>query len=233
MKHSLKLRAHKITIAQSKRQLLILVNCMIAVCTSALFTASASAQVILAESRLDTGIDGWWLCGDPDADRPHWDTSGYVEAVDTQEGVHTWFVAPPKFLGDISATYGLELTFDLKPLHAGQNYGSHDVVLIGAGRRLHINNLPDPPPGVWTTYRIRMDEAAWSGNLTREQFMDVLRDVTSLRIRAEFWNGPDVVGLDNVVLQGCPRNPADIDRDADVDIQDLAFLLAAFGTICP
>jgi hypothetical protein len=79
-------------------------------------------------------------------------------------------------------------------------------MLIGSGMQL-VMGTAVVPETTWTQYRVFLHEATgWKvGSLmgpvaTESQLRQVLSSLEVLRIRAEYRNGPDTDGLDNVRL---------------------------------
>ncbi len=167
-------------------------------------------------STFETGDDGWTVIGD--AEGPVWSANGegpfgpagggnaggYIYAVDRAEG-DTWFwVAPAKFHGNVSGAYGYLLKFDLVQDQITNKSNNDDVVLSGGGITLR-HNLDNDPGTAWTTYSIELVERRWrnvetGSRATRDELETVLRSLGELRIRGEFFRGPDTGGLRNVVF---------------------------------
>jgi hypothetical protein len=182
----------------------------------------AVALVLASASRLDGGIiaisdfsvedEGWRLTGDSTSALPAYfssggNTGGFVRGQDSVVGGVWYWQAPSKFLGDDSAAYGEFLTYDLRMRGTGPLFDDSDVILTGAGLSLHFDTSSVPQDGPWTSYTVLLSETAgWrvgslAGALANQsQFLAVLADLSSLRIRGEFITGPDNGDLDNVVL---------------------------------
>jgi hypothetical protein len=134
---------------------------------------------------------------------------GYLNALDIQDGLTWYWVAPGKFLGNVSAAYGGTLTFDLREHGTATQYGDSDVTLTGGGITLAFDTPNNPAVGTtWTSYSVSLLETAPGWHLndlsgatpTSGQFQTVLASLTGLRIRGEFITGDDNGDLDNVVL---------------------------------
>lgn len=172
--------------------------------------ATAQATVM---SMFPTGDGGWSARGDT-AGPVTWvanggNPSGHIEIADAVLGGTTYFVAPPRFLDDQSGSYGLSLSYDLRQSYSGASdpFNAPDVILVGAGRTLVINAGPNPANDMWTSYTVVLTETSgWKldelGGVppTKAEMQAVLENLTSLRIRSEFQNGPDTGSLDNVIL---------------------------------
>lgn len=174
---------------------------------------------IIAVSNFDNpadGADGWTVINDaigptriPTGGNP----GGYLQAVDQFVGLTWYWVAPGKFLGDVSAAYGQPLTFDLRQHYADLNpllqFDEDDVVLSGNGLTLALDTPFNPDRINWTSYSVPLlASAGWrqtnigGAPATEAQLQSVLSNLASLRIRGEFFVGPDTGDLDNVVLNG-------------------------------
>jgi Laminin B (Domain IV) len=155
-----------------------------------------------------------WVIGDngsetrPSLHAQGGNPGGYICGIDQDNADIWYFVAPPKFLGNASGTYGKRLTFDLKQGTSYDQIRGRDVILNGGG--LAVVNAVRFAPGLdWTPYTFRLDASGsgWTiddqtgnGPLASEaELRAVLGSLTSLRIRGEFSTGPqNTACLDNV-----------------------------------
>ncbi len=167
-------------------------------------------------STFDNGREQWTAAGDSDGPATFVSTGGnpggHIEIDDAVVGGTTYFIAPAKFLGDQSLAFGTDFKFDLRQSYTGgaDQFAAADLILVGGGAgglTLSFNATPVPANNVWTSYSppLRPTVRWHVGDLTgREpteaEFRGVLANLTELRIRAEFQNGPDVGSLDNVEL---------------------------------
>jgi hypothetical protein len=171
-----------------------------------------------ATSRFDTGTEGWTAIGDFAAPVT-WSATGgnpggHVFIPDQVVGGVTYFVAPVAFLGDKSAAFGTNLTFDLMQVFPGgsNQFNDRDVIIEGGGLALAYDTSPNPPNGAWGSYAVPLSAGGWrlnslSGALaTDQQILSVLSSLSSLRIRAEYQTGADTGRLDNVSLVPEPRS---------------------------
>lgn len=171
-------------------------------------------------SSLFSGEDeGWTIAGNSDVTRPRFEAmggnpGGNICVVDAFPSDIFYFVAPPKYLGNVSQTFGTLLTFDLKTSSRFNLIRGRDVVLNGGGLAL-TQNFREAPSQDWTPFSFRLDanNSGWladNGNsrgepATEEQLRTVLRNLTALRIRGEFVDGPqDTTCLDNVYFGSTP-----------------------------
>lgn len=178
-------------------------------------TCSSPVQAgFIATSTFDSGADGWTaheLGGNANSLTWHatgGNPGGYVNAVDIQDA-HSWYwIAPAKFLGDVSSAYGGTLTFDLREHGTTASFAPEgDSRLTGGGITLVFDTVNDPTSN-WTSYSVSLLETApgWHLNSvtgaapTQTQFQTVLTSLTSLSIRGEYISGADNGDLDNVFL---------------------------------
>jgi hypothetical protein len=162
-----------------------------------------------AHSVFESGDEGWRLAGDtntqPDVATTGGNPNGNLCGTDQVGGSIWYFVAPQKFLGDVSSIYGKRLTFDLKQSSIFNQIRGRDVVLNGGGLSI-VYNMRSPPGTDWTPYSITLEEAgnAWAQDVTgfppasEADIRTVLRRLDALRIRGEYVDGSDSACLDNV-----------------------------------
>lgn len=163
----------------------------------------------LAHSTFESGDEGWRLAGDadtqPELSSAGGNPGGHICGTDQVGGNIWYFVAPQKYLGDVSQAYGARLTFDLKQSSIFNQIRGRDVVLNGGGLSV-VYNMKSPPGTDWTPYSIQLAEAgsAWSRDeagfppATEAELKTVLRNLNALRIRGEYIDGSDSACLDNV-----------------------------------
>jgi len=163
-----------------------------------------------ASSLFEGDDETWLISGNGDSTRPSFMATGgnggngNICATDATREEFFYFVAPPKFLGNVSSTYGTRVTFDLKTSSQFMLLKGRDVVLNGGGLAL-VQNFKDVPGRDWSPRSFGLDDkSGWledsSGELaTEEQVRTVLRNLTAIRIRGEFVDSPrNVTCLDNV-----------------------------------
>ncbi len=174
--------------------------------------SACSGLPSLASSQFEGDDEGWLLTGNGEATEPSLERSGgnpggNICGVDKADGDLWYFVAPQKFLGNASSAYGKRLVFDLRQGNSFNQLRGRDVVLNGAGLALVVNFRATPGRD-WTPYSFRIDETGgWlvddtSGRgppATAEEIKTALSNLTAIRIRGEFVDGPsDTACLDNV-----------------------------------
>ena len=185
----------------------------------------AMAQTAQVISTFDKNDDGWIITGDAQGEdvRPNYvakggKKGGSVSATDDAAGGVWYWVAPLKFLGDKSNSYGLKLKFSLKETYDPRNqFDWDDVVLIGADTTL-VFDTPNNPDSTWTNYEVLLNETAgwhfinpearrneehfFTGAIpSRAEFLKVLSNLKGILIRGEFISGQDEGGLDDVTLE--------------------------------
>lgn len=169
----------------------------------------------IPSSAFESDDEGWTLSGNGERAQPTLEATGGYPAghlcgQDAYDMDAWYFVAPSKYRGNQSMRYGLRLTFDLKQFSIYNQVKGRDVVLEGAA--LRISNSFRFTPGLdWTPYSLRLDDqSGWvydektqnaGAPVTAEDFKLLLSDVTVLKIRGEFVDGPnDEACIDNVYL---------------------------------
>ena len=165
---------------------------------------------VVAQSDFETGDEGWLLAGDamqlPQSRAVGGNPGGHICGSDLEMGDVWYFVAPQAYLGDVSRAIGRRLIFDLKQNTIFNQVKGRDVVLQGSGRSL-VFNLRATPGLDWTPYSVtltasagwKVDEPAFP-EATQEMLEQVLADLSALRIRGEYVDGPDEACLDSVAF---------------------------------
>ena len=163
-------------------------------------------------STFDSGAEGWTAQGDIDGPLT-WSATGgnpggNVFIDDLTTGGVTYFVAPALFHGNFAGALGSLLTFDLMQRYPGgaNQFNDEDVILSGSGLTVVYDTANNPANNGWTSYAVPLSPTGWRLNTlsgsapTDEQFLAVLSNLSSLKIRAEYQTGADVGYLDNVAL---------------------------------
>ncbi len=205
----------------------------------ALFLNGFSA--VAQRSIFDTDNEGWSAVGDPASTVPVWvpnggNPGGHIRVTDAATGDLWYFSAPPKFRGNKCGAYGRYLRWDQYASDTSQINpvgGRPDVVLIGGGLTL-VYDFAYSPQKAWTPFEVLLrEDAGWRLNSlngpvpTGAEFRAVLANLTALRIRGEYFTGPDFGGLDNVVLED--SFGLDLDADDSSGVGDDGF---AADTLC-
>jgi Laminin B (Domain IV) len=193
-----------------------------------IFTTVIFAQNIT--STFDVNNDGWTainrvpIFGNLASNLTYLPTGGFpngcisVNEATTAAGV-LYFVAPPKFRGNKTLSYGNNLRFDIRSQRnpATATFVDDDVVIEGNGLTLFFNlfvNTTNNKIDNWTHFDIPMNENSWllgtrngPNKPTKAQFQSVLCNISRIWIRGEYASGgtgADIGFLDNVVLELCP-----------------------------
>lgn len=130
---------------------------------------------------------------------------GYISAGETSAG--PWFfLAPERFLGNQSGSYGGHLEFDLYLTEAPQSMDGPEVILWGGHRQLFWDS-PSRPESGWTHFQVPLHETAgWrittptGPEPTGDQMLSALSDVVQWAIRGHYSGAAQNNGLDNVAL---------------------------------
>lgn len=176
------------------------------------FLFAASLPTLAATSTFDSDAEGWSAQGDIEGPLT-WSATGgnpggNVFIDDLTTGGVTYFVAPALFHGNFAGAFGTQLTFDLMQRYPGgaNQFNDEDVILSGGGLTVVYDTANNPVNNGWTSYSVPLSPTGWRLNTlsgsapTEEQFLAVLSNLSSLRIRAEYQTGADIGHLDNVAL---------------------------------
>jgi tetratricopeptide (TPR) repeat protein len=164
-------------------------------------------------SYFDNNDEDWKVVGDsknafakPDYHPSGGNPSGFISAKDEATGGIWYWKAPDKYLGSKGDAFGKKLSFDLKQSNTTSQFEADDVILEGNGITL-VCKLPVHPGIDWTSYTLVLSpEGGWKINnsagplASAEDIGRVLSNLTNLKIRGEFVEGPDEGGIDNVCL---------------------------------
>lgn len=161
-----------------------------------------------AASSFEANDEGWSLNGDAasrvELRSPGGNPGGHICGRDSVNGDIWYFIAPVAFLGDASRVYGKRLTWDLKQDNMFQQLKGRDVVLQGGGLSI-VFPIKTTPAKEWTSYEATIDAlGGWKVDepalpaATEAQLKQVLKGISSLRLRGEFADGPDSACLDNI-----------------------------------
>ena len=171
-------------------------------------SAPAKGATILVQSTFDNGDEGWRV-GDfvpvggqasptfvPVGGNP----GGFIRTTDLFS--ETAFRAPSQFLGNQSAAYGGNLHLEERVLDSdGLIFPL--VELSDGSLRLRFRSTP--PTTAWTAFDVPLvASAGWlAGGMpaTEAQLQQVLSNLTSLHLYADWKTGQDQVDLDNVRLE--------------------------------
>lgn len=174
---------------------------------------SSFSQVV---SDFTTNADGWTAPSagtfsyTPTGGNP----GGYVTGTDPAlASVYFYFVAPAKFLGNVSSLYGRTITFDLTQGTPRAAVQQADIILSDGTTTLYYFSISPSYPSTtpaWSSYSVVVSEV--SGNwktsnsstgaaATKYQIKCMLQNLTSFQIRGRFGSSSlSSGGLDNVVM---------------------------------
>lgn len=187
-----------------------------AVAASLVLGWAGAAIAAPVSSFFDTDSESWTAIGDFAVPSTWTNTlgnpSGSIYVIDQAVG-GTWsFVAPAKFLGNQSGTYGGTFSYDLRITASDSSpWGWPMVSITGSGVTLNWNGAW-PAVNVWNHYDVTMNPAGgWikasdSTTPSAVEFASVLSNLSSLLIRGEFMTGADTGYLDNTVLTPEPAS---------------------------
>ena len=205
------------------------------------FTLSNSVfATTIASSNFDTGSENWGLAGD--GTNMSWQSAGgnpggYINAVDLSQGSMWLFSAPSAYTGNQFAAFAGSLSYSLRVSgNNGWNTSGGDVFLVGNGQRLAAASGP-PPTTNWQNYSVVLDSSGgWRFNnlngaiATDYEIQQVLQNLTSLEIRAEYYAGGDNADLDSVLLDsGAP--PVPVPTIGSIGLIMLILALFGFGIL--
>ncbi|MDZ7707729.1 MAG: LCCL domain-containing protein [Trueperaceae bacterium] len=159
----------------------------------------------------DGDVGGWTVengtLSNPGHDGP--DGRGHLYAVTPSDGRTGYFVAPATVSGDWSAVTSVQLTLRIGPKHPdGSRYGAFtsgaagDVVLTN-GAKTAAFVFPNDVTASWSTFDVPLDgDAGWRLGGGARSLAEVVANVTSFKIRAEYLLGTADAGLAEVRLRG-------------------------------
>jgi hypothetical protein len=168
--------------------------------TFALSIVHASATTIT--SSFDTGAEGWSALDAVGHDyTASWQSSGgnpggYLQGIETDPNGGTgYFIAPSKFLGDLSGYYGGTLSYQINVISGTDYYSDADVIISDGLNSVSWTPNINPVGLGWYNFRVQLNGATFGSGLA-----SILSNVTEFQIRGEFIVGTEIEGLDNVKL---------------------------------
>jgi hypothetical protein len=106
-----------------------------------------------------------------------------------------YWIAPSKFLGNLSGYAGGTLSYDLKVFSGTDYFSDVDVILTGNGKSASWTSNINPVGDGWVNFKVQLNQANFGSDLA-----SILSDMTEIQIRGEFISGAEQEGLDNVKL---------------------------------
>jgi hypothetical protein len=171
--------------------------------------APSSGQT-LVDHEFTTSAKGWLVSGDtgpvvPEFHRDGGHPGGYISNVDEAVGETWYFRAPGSLLNRLRAAENGTLSYSLQQSVDGPGFVDDDIVIQGPSGRLSYR-FERTPGTEWSRFSVRLTTTAgwrwnWNAQPTSDEMRSVLVNATSLEIRGEYHTGPDVGGLDSVVLE--------------------------------
>ncbi len=155
---------------------------------------------------------------------------GYAQMDDFGGGLGNLVYAPPKFLGDWSGLVGETLSLDAKQILGFPIFpDTVDFEISGPGGSA-TSDTGEYMSYSWTPYSTTIMPSAWV--VTAGTWEDLLANVTMLRIDAEYVQGDDTFGFDNVELTSDSATPpvAEADGLYSVWVGDPLILNASSST---
>ena len=165
----------------------------------ALSIAQTSAGTI--SSTFDMGAEGWSALDQTGDYTANWQSTGgnpggFLQGTETNPlGGTGYFIAPSKFLGNLSVYAGGTLAYDLKVIEGSAYFSDVDVIISSGANSVSWTSNINPVGGGWVTFQVQLNQAIFGSNLA-----SILSNVTEFQIRGEFITGPELEGLDNVLL---------------------------------
>jgi hypothetical protein len=157
----------------------------------------------------DVGLEGWTVTGD---NASAWsgtggNPGGCLKVNDLVTGDMNYAVAPLAFHGDWSALDGTgTLSAEIYEDRTSGSWIAPAYIFRIAGpggaARALSGSAYLPLDGTWNLYSVPLTAAEWV--LERGTWSDLLANVNSLTILAEFVTGPEDTRLDNIQLSGTP-----------------------------
>jgi hypothetical protein len=134
---------------------------------------------------------------------------GYISYSTTSTYVPLYFRAPSKFIGNQSAAYNQNLSFDLLVSTTGSDNSSGDIMILSPYGTLFYQLPSKPSSTLWSSYSVSLNESLWhNGSIgaaapNQIQMKQVLSNITNLQIRLKYFvtsGGTYTCQFDNVIL---------------------------------
>jgi hypothetical protein len=211
----------------------IIRKCFISAVTVTILSLPSAASSSVLPSTFGSNTEGWTAADrDPSGSEafihnhatPTWvsaggNPGGYIH---TSEGAGDfYFRAPAMALPDISAAKDTFLCFDLiSDLIVSPAGNGLDAVILtgnpgGIATEISYTIQPITTPNVWTHFTVPLGGNSWytrgvpHAPVSSSTVDNVLMNLTNVDILAEFGNGQDTGGLDNVMT--CVPEPTSVD----------------------
>lgn len=174
-------------------------------------------------STFDTDADGW-LPADDACMITY--AGGHIAVQDLTSG-WTWIVADESYAGDWTNCGPVSFAV-LSSTDSSLSYPAQLEMAGPAGSALYTFDVGAPVPGVWTTLFAPLTESDWELSGVWD---DIIADVTVFQIRLDLTGGveEELTLVDDIAF-GVGACAEDLAPNGIVDVADLLFLLAAWGT---
>ena len=130
--------------------------------------------------------------------------NGYLRISPPGDSRTSYFMAPPAYHGDWRNFS--ELKFDMWSQggsYYSSGHGMHGDVYLASNDKYAYRLLPGRPHASWESFAIRLDSGdGWTLGGGAGSLNEVLSNVTSFQLRAEYGVGSDTTGLDSVEVFG-------------------------------
>lgn len=164
----------------------------------------------------ETNTEGWVISGD--AASVGWASTGgnpggAMQWVDAATGSDAVWSNSAQFAGNRIAFYGGTLSYDIEVSGNGYDAGWTAYLVNSATNAQLYVHLSQPTAGSWNHISLNLDTSTpWTLGLggalaTEADIRDFLRHLGSIVIRAEYVNGNESGGLDNVALVEASGRP--------------------------
>jgi hypothetical protein len=170
-----------------------------------------SASALTMESTFDAGLEGWTTSvgGELAFVATGGNPGGFLQQTDTDLS-DMFVMAPPSFLGDLSAFLNGSLSFDARQVSgAGEKYAPFGFVTLFNGGNAVSADIAgaDAPSSDWSTFSVNLDAAGFQ--TTPEALAAVLSNVTMITVELESQIGVvEATGMDNFRLVSAVPEPS-------------------------
>jgi len=126
-----------------------------------------------------------------------------IDAIPAGDGKTSYYIAPNSYKGNLAGFR--TLTFDKKSWGGyygdPDSYGAIGDVVLQNGSKTARFDIPKDHSQTWKTYVINFNDPSWKLSGGARTINDVLSNVTSFKIRAEYGVGTDFSSLRNVIIK--------------------------------
>ena len=166
--------------------------------------AKFEQTIEMIESTFEESDEGWTSTYETPSHQTEGGVNGtgYLFVIPGGDARTSYFIAPEKFLGDLSAYYTLDVSlWSDGGSYYTSSYGYRGDIVISSGDKVASYALGYRPPDSWDIFLIPLqDSEEWQLSEGVESLAEILVAVDKLEIRAEYGVGGDEAGIDNVRL---------------------------------